>query len=109
MPLVNAKKLRDVKRYHVFYWANDPKKKLYLLNESNIAVKDNGETHYQFGWHRIYRDGRTNIHGIATFDPSILERRVVDLGEFYDWMKKHHPIRYNRENWEASRPKEEQQ
>ena len=109
MPLVNAKKLRDVKCYHVFYWANDPKKKLYLLNENYIAVKDNGETHDQFGWHRIYRDGRTNIHGIATFDPSILERRVVDLGEFYDWMKKHHPIRYNRENLEASRPKEEQQ
>ena len=107
MPLLNLKKLVDVKRYHVFYHSRDPKKKLYLLNENSIRTDEHGVTHYQFGWHRIYSDGRTNMHGVAEFNPDNLQVEVVDLGEFYDWMKKTHPIRYKRENWEATKPKGE--
>ena len=103
--LIGTKKLVKMERYHVFYFADDIKKKLYLLNENHIATDEHGITHYQFGWHRIYSDGRTNMHGVAEFDPDNLQVQVADLGDFYDWMKKTHPIRYKRERWEESRPK----
>lgn len=103
--LIGTKKLVNMERYHVFRFADDRKEKPYLLNENHIATDEHGITHYQFGWHRIYPDGRTKMQGVAEFNPDNLEVQVVDLGEYYDWMKKMHPIRYKRENWESSKPK----
>ena len=96
-------KLKEIKRYHVFHYANDNRKALYLMNENHVS--ENGKTHY-LEWHRIYQDGRLRLQGTYTYEPDCNQNEVVDLGEFYDWMKKNHPIRYKRENWEASKPKE---
>lgn len=102
------KRLIDVPCYHLFGFPNDPFDKLYLLNEAHID-KESGRV--QFEWHRVYwRDGRTNLNGKCTFDRAWLEStEVIDRGDYYEWMKVNHPIRYKRENWEASRPKEEQE
>lgn len=98
------KKLIDVPRYHLFGFPNEPFDKLYLLNEAHID-KESGKV--QFEWHRVYwRDGRTNMHGNVSFNRAYLENtEVIDRGDFYDWMKVNHPIRYKRENFEQSRPK----
>lgn len=97
------KKLIDVPRGHLFGFPKDPFDKLYLLDDAYIG--ENGNV--QFSWNRVYwRDGRTNMHGKVSFDRAWLEStEVIDRGDFYDWMKANHPIRYKRENWEQSRQK----
>ena len=93
-------KLINLPRYHVFSFEENPKR-LFLLDD-NYINKQKGNV--QFGWNRIYNDGRTNMHGIAMFDRNWLETtKVIDHGEFYEWMKINHPIRYKREGWEQSR------
>lgn len=100
------KRLIDVKRYHVILMNG----KLWLLNEAHIGTPDNRPSHPHFEWHRIYADGRTNLKGYYTEDEDELRSTMVeDLGEFYAWMKENHPVRYKRENWEASKPKEEEE
>ena len=85
-------KLIEVPRYHVIRMDG----KLYELVDSYIGAQGN----VQFGWHRIYRDGRTNMHGKCTFDREFVEtKEVEDLGDFYEWMRKTHPIRFKREKW----------
>lgn len=102
---MEAKEVRliDLPRYHVFFGSNQ----LFCLNERSISVDDKGVTHYYWEYHRVYKDGRTKLQGIVLTHNNLLESiQVLDLGDIYDWMKEHHPNRYKRENWEASRPKE---
>ena len=96
-------KLINLKRGHVFRFAGEQRPR--LLNENHVN-KDNPAIVY-VEFHTIYRDGRTNLMGTSANRAFAEHAEVVDLGNFYDWMKKHHPIRYKRENWEASRPMEE--
>lgn len=99
------KKLVNVPCYHVFKLNN----RLYLLNLSYIKLDENGcIAGYDYEFHRIYKDGRTNLHGKTFTDRYTLHNtEVEDLGDFYEWMKKNHPIRYNRENWDASKPQKQ--
>lgn len=100
--IMKKKKLIDVPRYHVFSYPGDGK--LYLLNEAYMNAKTGN---MYFEWHRIYTDGRTSLKG--TYERNAVwlhQTEVIDHGEFYAWMKENHPIRYKRENWEATRPKE---
>lgn len=87
-------KLKDLPRYHIFRFVGD--NCLYLKNEGDKKEVE---------WHRVYKDGRTNLEGKYSYDPYWLNKPVHDLGDIYDWMKRNHPIRYKRENWEASKPK----
>ena len=98
-------KLINLPRYHVFEFNNH----LYLLNESNINHDEDGHTTgYYYEFHHIEKDGRTKLNGVAYIDRETLHNtEVKDLGDFYDWMKKTHPIRYKRENWEASKPQKQ--
>lgn len=98
-------KFVNVPRYHVFELNNH----LYLLNESYINHDADGcISGYYYEFHYIYKDGRTKLNGIAYSDRETLRTtEVKDLGDFYDWMKKNHPIRYKRENWEVSKPKKQ--
>ena len=96
-------KLIDLPRYHVFQFEGE--KNIHLLNE-NYQNALTGAC--QFEWHRIYKDGRTNLNGTFANSPEWLaSQEVTDLGDFYDWMKQNHPRRYVKEDWEASRPKKE--
>lgn len=93
-------KLIDLKRFHVFRMDN----KLYLLSDNYIGRTDDCSMRYQFSWNRMYRDGRTALEGKYTTDFLWLsETEVEDLGDLYDYMKKNHPIRYKRENWDEYR------
>ena len=102
--MMNVKKnMIDVKRYHVFSYPGDSK--LYLLNEAHMNIKTGN---MYFEWHRIYADGRTKLKGTYERNSVWLHQtQVIDHGDFYDWMKENHPVRYKRENREASRPKPE--
>lgn len=98
------KRLIEVKRYHVIRMNG----KLWLLNEAHIGTPYNRPERLHFEYHRIYSDGRTNLKGYYIEDEEWIRNTMVeDLGEFYDWMKANHPVRYKRENWEASKPKPE--
>lgn len=82
-------KLINLKRYHVFKNLCD--NKLYLLNET---YHKNGI--YFFEFHRVYKDGRTNLIGYYTYDKEYIKQiEVIDLGDYMDWLKNNHPIRYN--------------
>ena len=95
-----CKRLKDIPRFHVIRFVHEQGCNLYLLNEAHIA--ENGKV--QFEWHRIYPDGRTSLMGKCSFDPVWVEKtEVVDCGEFYEWMKENHPVRYKREGWESSK------
>lgn len=98
-------KLVNVPRYHVFELNNH----LYLLNESHISHDKDGHTiGYYYEFHHIEKDGRTKLNGVTyTIRETLCITEVKDLGDFYDWMKKNHPIRYKRENWEASKPQKQ--
>lgn len=94
-------KLINVKRHHVIRM-ND---KLWLLNEAHIGSEDNKPNRLHFEFHRIYKDGRTNLKGYYTENEDFIRNTTVeDLGDLYDWMKENHPIRYKREKWEETYP-----
>ena len=100
------KRLIELERYHVFRFAGE--ERLRLLNENHISEDD--PQRIQFEYHTIYKDGRTNLNGVCRFNRLFAETQmVVDLGDFYDWMRENHPIRYKRENWEESRPKRKEE
>ena len=100
----NIIKLINLKRGHVFRFAGE--ERFRLLNE-NYVSKDNPLI-IHFEWHTIFKDGHTSLRGTGCNRLFAETQMVVDLGDFYDWMKKHHPIRYKRENWEASRQQQEE-
>lgn len=92
-------KLINLPRYHVFQFMGETN--IHLLNE-NYHNKDNDNC--MFEWHRIYKDGRTSLNGsYANSFGWIANAEVTDLGEYYDWMKENHPIRYKRENWDRTK------
>ena len=98
----NIIKLINLERGHVFRFAGE--ERFRLLNE-NYVSKDNPLI-IHFEWHTIFKDGRTSLRGTGCNRLFAETQMVVDLGDFYDWMEKHHPIRYKRENLEVTKPKD---